>query len=140
MSARHVLTILAVADLDRAVAFYATAFSLRERVRAPTYVELALADDEDERGLGLYRRDGFARNTGAAPIAARSHEGEITGCELYFRCDDGVELGRCIERLQSAGARVLSPRAARDWGDEAAYFADPDGNVVVVAARLEPPP
>jgi catechol 2,3-dioxygenase-like lactoylglutathione lyase family enzyme len=133
MSARHVLTILAVTDLDRAVAFYATAFALRERVRAPTYVELAL---DEERGLGLYRRDGFARNTGTAPMAANAHDGEITGSELYFRCDDGVELGAIIERVQRIGARVLSPRAPRDWGDEAAYFADPDGNVVVVAAPL----
>jgi hypothetical protein len=25
----------------------------------------------------------------------------------------------------------------REWGREAAYFADPDGNVVAVARRLE---
>jgi len=32
--------------------------------------------------------------------------------------------------------RLLSPLAARPWGHEAAYFADPDGNVVVVARPL----
>jgi hypothetical protein len=30
---------------------------------------------------------------------------------------------------------MLSPLALRDWGDEAAYFSDPDGHVVVVARR-----
>jgi len=49
------------------------------------------------------------------------------------RVDD---LEGTIERLRDAGARPLSPRADRNWGDEAAYFADPDGNVVAVAARL----
>ena len=38
-----------------------------------------------------------------------------------------------IERLVRAGARELSPLAVRPWGDEAAYFADPSGNVLVVA-------
>jgi uncharacterized glyoxalase superfamily protein PhnB len=41
-----------------------------------------------------------------------------------------------VERLHSAGARALSPLGPRDWGDEAAYFADPDGNVLVVARPL----
>jgi hypothetical protein len=31
---------------------------------------------------------------------------------------------------------AAQPRAERGWGDEAAYFADPDGNVVAVARRL----
>ncbi len=38
-------------------------------------------------------------------------------------------------RAIAAGARELSPLAPRDWGDEAAYFADPDGNVLAVARR-----
>ena len=39
-------------------------------------------------------------------------------------------------RLTARGARCLSPLAPRPWGDEAAYFEDPDGNVVVVARPL----
>jgi len=49
------------------------------------------------------------------------------------RVDD---LDGTLERLREPGARPLSPRADRNWGDEAAYFADPDGNVLAVAARL----
>jgi hypothetical protein len=30
----------------------------------------------------------------------------------------------------------LSPRQRRGWGEEAAYVADPDGNVFAVARRL----
>lgn len=123
--AHHVLTILAVADLARSVAFYREAFGWPARVEVPVYVELALPDG---RGLGLYARDGFARNVGQTPVLHAPDR--IGGTELYFHVDD---LDGATRRLEAAGALVLSPRAARDWGDEAAYYADPDGNVVVVA-------
>jgi catechol 2,3-dioxygenase-like lactoylglutathione lyase family enzyme len=85
--ARLVLVILAVDDATRAAAFYRAAFGWRARVELPHYVEL-------EGGgvrVGLYRRDGYARNTGAAPAAPR------------------------------------------EWGDDAAYLADPDGHVIAIA-------
>ena len=126
--ARHVLTILAVRDLARSAAFYRTAFGWAPRVEAPVYVELELPDG---RGLGLYLRDGYARNTGLLPTSVP--ECEITGTELYFHVDD---VDDAVQRLVGAGARVLSPASPRDWGDVAAYVADPDGNVVVVAKPL----
>jgi predicted enzyme related to lactoylglutathione lyase len=128
--ARHVLTILAVHDLARSAAFYREAFGWPLRVEAPVYVEL---EQPDGRGLGLYQREGFGRNTGQVPM--RVPAGELVGTELYFHVDD---LEAMAQRLSEAGARLLSPMAARDWGDEAAYFADPDGNVIVVARPLRP--
>ncbi len=128
---RHVLTILAVADRERSAAFYREAFGWPARVDVPVYTELELPDG---RGLGLYQREGFARNTGQAP-----HElpdGAISGTEVYLRCDD-VEA--TMDRLRRAGARMLSDLAPREWGDDAAYFADPDGNVLVVARPSNDP-
>jgi uncharacterized glyoxalase superfamily protein PhnB len=49
---------------------------------------------------------------------------------LYVRVDDAVEVAA---RLEAAGARPLSPLIDRSWGERAAWFADPDGNVVAVA-------
>jgi catechol 2,3-dioxygenase-like lactoylglutathione lyase family enzyme len=49
------------------------------------------------------------------------------------RVDD---LDETISRLGKAGARPLSGRSERNWGDEAAYFADPDGKVIAVARTL----
>lgn len=131
--ARLDLVILAVTDLPRATAFWCAAFELAPRVQAPVYVELELPGG---MALGLYEREGFGRNTGQVPT--RAEPGALLPTELYFRCDD---LDAAIARLERAGARCLSPRAPRDWGDEAAYFADPDANVVVVArpmARTSP--
>ena len=129
--ARHILTILAVEDLARSVAFYRTAFGWPTHVDVPVYVELTLPDGN---GLGLYVKEAFARNVHQVPTLATAEK--IGGTELYFRVDD---LDAAIGQLEAAGATCLSPRAPRDWGDEAAYYADPDGNVLVVAVKLEAP-
>jgi predicted enzyme related to lactoylglutathione lyase len=123
--ARHVLTILAVSDLARAASFYAAAFDWRRVVDAPVYVEHELPGG---MRLGLYQREGYARNTGVLPSAPAP--GAIAPTEIYLHVDD---VAAACARLESAGARLLSPAAPRDWGDEAAYWADPDGNVLVVA-------
>ncbi len=125
---RHVLTILAVRDREASLAFYRTAFGWPVRVEVPVYAEFELPDG---RGLGVYQREGFAHNTRKTPVEVP--EGAITGTEIYLHCDD---LPAALGRIRAAGARELSPLAPRDWGDEAAYFADPDGNVLVLARPL----
>jgi len=123
---RHILTILAVDDLGRAAAFYRAAFGWTTSVDVPVYVEFELPGGQR---LGVYRRDAFVRNTAAA-VAPRPAHG-TTATEVYLHCDD---LDAAIAAIEAAGAPCLSPRALRDWGDEAAYYADPDGNVLVLAS------
>ncbi len=125
---RHVLTILAVKDLPAAAKFYQQAFGWPMRVEVPVYVEFGLPDG---RGFGVYQREGYAHNTGQLPAALPTHA--ISATEIYLHCEN-LELS--IEQLKEAGARELSALAERDWGDQAAYFADPDGNVIVVARPL----
>jgi catechol 2,3-dioxygenase-like lactoylglutathione lyase family enzyme len=122
---RRLLLILAVEDLGRARRFWDAAFGWEVAAEVPVYVEYRVAPS---LGLGLYARGGFARNTGIPPAAVPP--GGIAATEVYLLVDD---LPAAVRRLEAAGARLLSPAAAREWGDEAAYFADPDGNVVVVA-------
>jgi predicted enzyme related to lactoylglutathione lyase len=81
---------------------------------------------EDDR-LGLYRRDGWTKTAGAEPAELNGH---VSNAYLYVRGDD---LDATLARLGEVGARRLSPRRQRGWGDEAVYFADPDGNVLAVA-------
>lgn len=125
MSARHALTILAVRDLAAAVRFYKGAFAWEQMVEVPVYVEFALPGG---MRLGVYQRESFAKNTGHLPAATPTDV--ITPTELYFYVD---EPEAAVARALAAGARLLSPLALRDWGDEAAYLADPDGNVLVLA-------
>lgn len=122
---QHVLTILAVDDVAATAAFYDRAFGWARSVDVPVYVEYTVTQGSR---IGLYNREAFAANTGVRPTGVPA--GATTSTELYFWCDD---LEEAIQRLESAGARVLSPSAPRDWGDTAAYFADPSGNVLVLA-------
>ena len=125
---RHALTILAVERLRESVDFYRAAFAWESSVETPVYVEFTLPGGQR---IGLYERESFGRNTGKSPAIVA--EGEIAPTELYFYADD---LPWAIERLRSAGARELSSLALRPWGDEAAYFADPSGNVLVLARTV----
>lgn len=129
--ARLSLVILAVRELPRATRFYADVFGWAVAVDVPVYVELALPEG---MRLGLYQRDSFVKNTDA-PAAPRL-DGHTTSTELYLTVDD---LDATISRLSAAGAPCRSALAPRPWGDTAAYFEDPDGNVVVVARPTVPP-
>ena len=125
VSAKHVLTILAVEDHPRAVAFYSRALGWRLTVETPVYAEFV---DPGGMRLGLYQREGFGRNTGEAP--AITPPGRLAPTELYLEVDNVAE---ALAELERAGARRLSPPAPRPWGDEVAYAADPDGKVLAVA-------
>lgn len=113
------LVILAVDDLAAAVNFYRMALGFMPAIETPVYVEL-------REGIGLYQRDGFARNVGedAGRVSG------ITATELYFRVADVDVACTC---LAAAGGRLLSGLAPRPWGERVAYYADPDGNVIAVA-------
>lgn len=125
---RLAIVIFAVESLEHSLAFYQRAFGWSKSVDTPVYVELEVGASLT---LGLYDRNGFGRNVGQAPSPAIA--GEVSRTELYFQVES---LADAIRSLEQAGARCLSPRQVRAWGDEAAYFADPDGNVLVVATRI----
>jgi predicted enzyme related to lactoylglutathione lyase len=125
---RPVLTILAVADVARAAAFYETVFGWRRHVDLPVYVEF---DVPGGPRVSVYLRGAFAQNTGCAPAPRTA--GATTSTELYFLVDD---VAAAVARALAAGAEPLSPAAPRPWGDEAAYVADPDGNVIAFARPL----
>jgi catechol 2,3-dioxygenase-like lactoylglutathione lyase family enzyme len=119
--------VLAVSDVDRAKGFYREVFGWEPHLEwEGEYAELVLSDVDR---LGLYRREGWSESAGAEPAELN---GRVSPSYLYVRVHD---LDATLERLEQVGARRLSPRQARGWGDEAAYFADPDGNAFAVAVR-----
>lgn len=123
---RLALVILAVRDLAAMKGFYLAVLGWRQVVDVPVYVEL---EADNGMRLGLYADDHFALNVGVLPPQTSG----LTRTEIYLHCD---ELGAAIERAAVAGARPLSARGPRSWGDEAAYFSDPEGNVLVLARPL----
>jgi len=128
--------VLAVADVDRAFAFYHDVFGWESHLEWPgEYTELVLSEGDR---LGLYRRDGWAESVGAEPA---DPNGRVSAAYLYVLVDD---LDGTLARLGEVGARPLSPRRQRGWGDEAAWVADPDGNIVEITQgytdQENPPP
>jgi predicted enzyme related to lactoylglutathione lyase len=124
-----VSTIIAVSDLERSTQFYSEIFQwkLFLQEEAVTIFELP-----DKNHFMLYKKEAFAINPGQHPIMV--HDGSITATEFYFHTQ-GLE--EVIQRLETHGARTLSPLAKRSWGDEAAYYRDPDGNVIAVGRPLK---
>ena len=121
---RHDVTILAVADLSRSLDFYTKAFDWSIRTQSKSYAEFELPGG---LALALCTAEGFEKIVGSPPRLA---ENGVSSVQVYLRSDD---LPRSIARLHAAGARALSKASDRDWGEEAAYFADPDGHVLVVS-------
>lgn len=130
----HILTVFAVSDVEACVTFYERAFGWTRRADFPIYVELELPGGQ---GVAFYERGAFGANTGTVPDPVP--QGSLTGAELYLRCED---LDAAIERISALGARVLRPRTRKDWGDDVAYYADPEGNVLALSqpASTEPGP
>lgn len=123
------LTILYVQDLARAASFYDAAFGWRRSVDVPVYVEYAL---NAGARLGLMPQ-GNTRQFLGEDLGGRR---PVDGCpraEVYVHVAD---LDAAVERLEATGAPCTSPRAPRGWGDEAAYYLDPDGYVIAVARPL----
>ena len=120
--------IFAVSDVRQSAAFYEQAFGWprNQRIDYSNYVELVVGEGSS---LGLYERSGYAEEVGAEPVRvppdARRPRLPLRPCR---RC-----ASRSAARLEAAGARPLSPLVDRSWGERAAWFADPDGNVVAVA-------
>jgi catechol 2,3-dioxygenase-like lactoylglutathione lyase family enzyme len=110
------------------VQFYRAAFGWPLMVDVPVYAEFALPEN---LRLGLYQREAFSHNTGQLPQALP--DGGITGTELYLY---PAEFAAALAQLERLGARQLSALAQRDWGDEVAYFADPDGNILALARAI----
>ena len=120
--------ILYVKDQARSTAFYTQALGCRPTLDVPGMTEFTLSET---CVLGLMPEAGIKRLLGEGlpdPAQGRS----IPRAELYLRVPDALA---CHQRALAAGATELSPLAARDWGDRAAYSLDPDGHVLAFAEQ-----
>jgi catechol 2,3-dioxygenase-like lactoylglutathione lyase family enzyme len=128
----HVIT-LAVADLDRALAFYRDGLGLSSAGVVAT--EFA-GDDENPAGaiaifhldgnlmLTLYPRTELAKDA-RVPFAPPK-SGEFSIGHLVASKQDVDTL---LAQAEAAGATLTGPPHARPWGIYSGYFRDPDGHL-----------
>jgi catechol 2,3-dioxygenase-like lactoylglutathione lyase family enzyme len=122
---------LAVADLERALAFYRTLGLESAGVVGAQWTDEvtgahgAVAMFKLDRGLllSLYPRDELAKDAGI-PAGPRQ-SGEFSVAQVVASRD---EVEHLLQRAADAGATVTPPHD-RPWGIYSGYFRDPDGHL-----------
>jgi uncharacterized glyoxalase superfamily protein PhnB len=82
--------------------------------------------------LGLMPEQGIRRLLGPGLPDPAGAAG-VPRAEVYLVLESPADVDVHHRRALATGATELSPPAARDWGDIAAYSLDPDGHVVAFA-------
>lgn len=133
MDARiHVIT-LAVADLDRALAFYRDGLGLETPgVVGTQFVgdsetpagDVAMFDLDGGLILALYPRTELAKDADIAVKPPKS--GEFS---LGHLVSSKQEVDDLLARAEAAGATLTGPAHERPWGIYSGYFRDPDGHL-----------
>ena len=132
-SARFGWTILHVADVPAAVAFYERAFGLPRRFVDPAgeYGEL----DTGATALA------FAAHSLVNRIGAHASAGHgpASGFELALVYEP-AEIARAYERAVAAGCAAVKPLAAMPWGQTVGFVRDINGVLIELCTPVPPPP
>ena len=123
--ARISIVTLGVDNLARSKAFYE---ALGWEVAGTVGDEICWFRTADSY-LGLFDRESLARDAGlrSEPTA------EFGGITLAINVESEAAVDAAFDAAAGAGARILKPAEATDWGGYSGYFADPDGHPWEVA-------
>jgi uncharacterized protein len=128
---------LAVADLDRSVAFYRDGLSWptegivgREFHDEVTGAEGTIAFFTLDGGLmlGLYERANLAKDASLPPGPPSSTE-----FSLGLPARSKAEVDQLLGQVEAAGGTLTAPAHLRPFGVYSGYFTDPDGHLFEIA-------
>ena len=124
-------TILYVADVEKAIAFYEQAFGFTRKFIVPSgeYGELKTGDT----ALGFAAFWLAKKNLSAGFIESNAKEKPL-GVEIAFATED-VEAA--FQKAVAAGALVVEKAEAKPWGQTIAYVRDPDGFLIEICTPLD---
>jgi uncharacterized glyoxalase superfamily protein PhnB len=80
--------------------------------------------------LGLYGADDLRRDALADTAPA---PGAFRGVTLAVNVESRDVVDSSLDTAQRAGARIVKPAQATEWGGYHGYFADPDGHLWEIA-------
>jgi catechol 2,3-dioxygenase-like lactoylglutathione lyase family enzyme len=123
--ARLGIVTLGVADLARSVAFYEGLGWERCTSSSEAIAWFRTADTH----IGLFPWHELAEDA-RLPDQPRARFGGIT---LAINVESPEAVGTALDAAVAAGATLLKPALATDWGGTSGYFADPDGHPWEVA-------
>jgi uncharacterized protein len=137
MRAKISFITLAVADLERSVAFYRDGLGWptegivgREFHDQLTGADGTIAFFTLDGGLllGLYERANLGKDAGvsAGPVSS-------TEFSLGIPVDSQADVDRQLAEAEAAGGTLTAPAHMRPFGVYSGYFADPDGHLWEIA-------
>ncbi len=121
-------TILFVADQAKSTEFYSHVLNAEPELNVPGMTEFHLSDSAI---LGLMPRTSAERLFSGNVKIAQENLNEKSA-ELYLLVDDAAAY---IQRAVNAGAFEISPLQMRDWGHQAGYCLDPNGQIIAFAEK-----
>jgi catechol 2,3-dioxygenase-like lactoylglutathione lyase family enzyme len=80
--------------------------------------------------LGLYGADDLRRD---AMAETAPEPGTFRGVTLAVNVESPAVVDSSLEAAERAGARIVKPAQATEWGGYHGYFADPEGHLWEVA-------
>ncbi|SEE84330.1 VOC family protein [Jiangella alba] len=122
MSLQVSVVMLGVEDIDRAKKFYADGMGGELEQDHPGFALVRLRGGATK--LALYRWEAVAGDAGV--------ESEGSGFRrfaLHYIADTREEVDDVIQAAVAAGATVLKPAKAAEWGGYSGTFSDPDGHL-----------
>jgi predicted lactoylglutathione lyase len=126
VSASISLVTLGVRDVAASTAFYESLGFPKSSASVPGEVSFF----RTAGGLlGLYGADDLADDA----QLPRSDRPDFRGVTLAINLGSRADVDAAVADAEAAGARVLKPAQATEWGGYHAYFADPDGHAWEVA-------
>ena len=119
------LVTLLVDDIEACKAFYRDVVGLTIKKDSGGYVELEHANVR----LALYPRRGLAEMLKEASLGEPRQGHTLV---LSLPVDTPEDVDSTYERIVANGARSFRPPENMPWGLRAAFFLDPDGNLLEV--------
>jgi hypothetical protein len=117
----HVSAILlGVSDMDRSKRFYGD--GLGWEIQNDYHVSVFFVPHGGSL-VGFYGRDGLAEMVGTTPGSG------FSGVVFNYVVRSEARVEAVMEEARAAGATILKPAAALQWGGYGGTFADPDGYV-----------
>ena len=118
----HVSSILlGVRDMDRSKRFYTE--GLGWKVEHDYRISVFFVPHGGSI-VGFYGRDGLAASVGASPEGSG-----FSGVVFNYIVRSEARVGEIIAEARKAGAAILKPAGALQWGGYGGSFADPDGYI-----------
>ena len=127
MKPRLSVLTLAVADLERSLAFYRDGLGLpTEGIIGREFEHGAVAFFDLAGGLklGLWAQADLAHDSGLPAVPGGS-----TSFSIGHNVSNRGEVDAVIAQARAAGATIVKPAADTFYGGYAGYFTDPDGHL-----------